>query len=249
MGAVVTLTATPNPGFVFAGWSGDAAGNANPLGVTMTTNKNIIARFTPPNDNFANRTALAGLNVLITNAHNTNATAAVGEPDHAANAAQASVWWTWTAPNTGLVTVRTTDSTFDTTLAVYTGNAVNALTPVASDNNGDVAGTSRVTFFTLAGVTYQIAVDSPSGQMGNITLRLQLSNVALHLLPLVRVLPSRDFRLDLQSISGGSYTVQYSTNLTNWFDLTNLLLGTDPVSLIDTNPATIPRRFYRVLSP
>ncbi len=249
MGAVVNLTATPNPGFVFAGWSGDATGNANPLGVTMNTNKNIIARFTPPNDSFANRASLAGLNVLVANAHNTNATAEVGEPAHAGNAAQASVWWTWTAPNTGLVTVRTTDSTFDTTLAVYTGNAVNALTPVASDNNGDVAGTSRVTFFTLAGATYPIAVDSPSGQMGNIVLRLQLSNVALHLLSPVRVLPSRDFRLDLQSVSGGSYTVQYSTNLSNWFALTNLTLGTELISVIDTNSATIPRRFYRVLSP
>lgn len=126
---------------------------------------------------------------------------------------------------------------------------MNALTPIASDNNGDVAGTSRVTFFTLAGVTYQIAVDSPSGQMGNIVLRLQLSNVALNLTPPVRVLPSRDFRLDLQSLSGGSYTVQYSTNLSNWFGLTNLTLGTNLISIVDTNSATVPRRFYRVIAP
>ena len=33
---VVTLTAVPNAGYVFTGWSGDATGTANPLSVTMT---------------------------------------------------------------------------------------------------------------------------------------------------------------------------------------------------------------------
>ncbi len=42
---VVTLTAVPSPGYVFTGWSGDAAGNVNPLSVTMNGNKNIAANF------------------------------------------------------------------------------------------------------------------------------------------------------------------------------------------------------------
>lgn len=41
----VTLTASPSAGFVFNFWSGDASGNANPLNVTMTTNKTITANF------------------------------------------------------------------------------------------------------------------------------------------------------------------------------------------------------------
>jgi uncharacterized repeat protein (TIGR02543 family) len=45
-GAVVQLTATPNPGYTFTGWSGDATGNTNPLNVTMNANKNITALFT-----------------------------------------------------------------------------------------------------------------------------------------------------------------------------------------------------------
>ncbi len=44
--AVVTLTATTNAGYLFAGWSGDATGTDNPLSVTMTTNKTIAANFT-----------------------------------------------------------------------------------------------------------------------------------------------------------------------------------------------------------
>ncbi len=44
-GTNVQLTATPNAGYVFVSWSVDASGSANPLGVTMTANKNITANF------------------------------------------------------------------------------------------------------------------------------------------------------------------------------------------------------------
>ncbi|WP_191906974.1 InlB B-repeat-containing protein [Adhaeribacter soli] len=44
-GATVTLTATPGPGSQFTGWSGDAAGNTNPLTVTMDSDKVITATF------------------------------------------------------------------------------------------------------------------------------------------------------------------------------------------------------------
>jgi sugar lactone lactonase YvrE len=45
-GSQVLVTASPQPGFAFAGWSGDAAGTANPLTVTMDRNREISARFT-----------------------------------------------------------------------------------------------------------------------------------------------------------------------------------------------------------
>ncbi len=45
-GTLVQLTATPNTGFVFSSWSGDASGSVNPLTVNMNANKNIIANFT-----------------------------------------------------------------------------------------------------------------------------------------------------------------------------------------------------------
>jgi uncharacterized repeat protein (TIGR02543 family) len=46
-GAVVQLTATPAPGWVFANWSGDALGAANPISVTMNADRTVTARFTP----------------------------------------------------------------------------------------------------------------------------------------------------------------------------------------------------------
>jgi hypothetical protein len=44
-GATVTLTATPDPGQCFLGWSGDAAGSTNPLLITMDQSKLISALF------------------------------------------------------------------------------------------------------------------------------------------------------------------------------------------------------------
>jgi len=44
-GAQVTLTATPSEGWVFDSWSGDADGDQNPLTVTMSESKSIVARF------------------------------------------------------------------------------------------------------------------------------------------------------------------------------------------------------------
>ena len=45
-GATVQLTATPNPGYVFSSWSGDANGIVSPVNVIMNANKNVTANFT-----------------------------------------------------------------------------------------------------------------------------------------------------------------------------------------------------------
>jgi uncharacterized delta-60 repeat protein len=44
-GTAIQLTSTPNPSFIFANWSGDAAGSSNPLTVTLNTNKSVTANF------------------------------------------------------------------------------------------------------------------------------------------------------------------------------------------------------------
>ncbi|MBJ7881500.1 InlB B-repeat-containing protein [Gelidibacter salicanalis] len=49
-GAIVVLTATPDNGYEFTSWSGDASGTNNPLTVTMNSDKNITANFTLVNN-------------------------------------------------------------------------------------------------------------------------------------------------------------------------------------------------------
>jgi pectate lyase len=45
--SVISFTAIPNPGWIFAGWSGDASGMENPVAVTIDRAKSIVATFTP----------------------------------------------------------------------------------------------------------------------------------------------------------------------------------------------------------
>jgi hypothetical protein len=114
----------------------------------------------PPNNNFANATLLTGTAISVTG-YNTLATKETGEPNHADNTGGHSVWWRWTAPASGTVSLNTRNSFYDTTLAVYTGNTVNALTPIASDDDivDGVVQASELTFTAIAGTTYRIALD------------------------------------------------------------------------------------------
>ncbi|HXG48041.1 MAG TPA: Ig-like domain-containing protein, partial [Methylomirabilota bacterium] len=134
----------------------------------------------PPNDAFADRLPLAGA-VVSTSGSNVDATLEGGEPAHwPATPGGKSVWWTWTAPNSGPATITTAGSDFDTLLAVYTGASLGSLSLVA--NNDDTNGTSRsgVQFTAAAGTVYQIAVDGfgsgANAASGNI--QLNITNLA-----------------------------------------------------------------------
>ena len=130
-----------------------------------------------PNDAFANRSPINGLNATI-QSHNIGATFQAGEPRHAGSPGGRSIWWTWTAPASGTVNLTTAGSDFDTLLAVYTGSALNALQSVGSDDDSGPGTTSQVTFQAFAGITYQIAVDGYGGAQGLIQLALTTSGVA-----------------------------------------------------------------------
>jgi uncharacterized repeat protein (TIGR02543 family) len=45
-GEIVILTATPEEGYEFQGWSGDLTGTDNPTNITITKNMTITAHFT-----------------------------------------------------------------------------------------------------------------------------------------------------------------------------------------------------------
>jgi hypothetical protein len=121
------------------------------------------------NDNFAARAVLTGSNITVS-AHNHGATYQIGEPWHAGNSPASSVWFNWVAPRTGPVTITTDGSAFDTLLAVYTGDTLESLFPVAANDDAHDLRTSTVQFDAIAGYRYQIAVDGYHGAQGQITL-------------------------------------------------------------------------------
>lgn len=123
----------------------------------------------PANDNFSSAQTINGC-AGSTTGTNFSATKEAGEPDHLfgsdhTSPSGRSIWYAWQAPVSGTATFSTRGSSFDTILAVYTGNSVNTLgNPFASNDdniNSNNASdlTSIVVFPVNAGTVYRIAVD------------------------------------------------------------------------------------------
>lgn len=155
----------------------------------------------PGNDSFALPLGLSGRTPFVEGT-NAEATKEVGEPDHAANAGGASVWYAWSPPADGIATVSTCSSDFDTLLAVYTGNQLPTLSEVAANDDG-CGEQSRVSFPATAGVNYSIAVDGFDGATGAIWLT-------------VRLAPPNDGFADAEPLDGDSGSFTATTVGSSW---------------------------------
>jgi len=71
-GTSVQLTATANSGYIFTGWSGDITGTANPVTVTMNSNKTITANFTSVSPTNSGQYEVWGGNVKLSSTDNFN---------------------------------------------------------------------------------------------------------------------------------------------------------------------------------
>jgi len=129
------------------------------------------------------------------------------------------VWWKWTAPGIGNVTVNTRGSNFDTVLGVYTGSSVAVLSAVASndDVNAATVRTSSVTFNSSTGMTYFIAVDGKAGVQGTIVLGLSFASTApppvFTTRPLTRsLIVGNSVTFQAVATGNGSVTYQWKRN-------------------------------------
>ncbi|MGA2541554.1 MAG: Ig-like domain-containing protein, partial [Verrucomicrobiota bacterium] len=121
-------------------------------------------------DYFSNRISINPLLGPVMG-NNQNATLETGETNQiAGKTAGKSIWYTWQASFTGVISLTTQGSDFDTLLGVYTGTNVAKLTTVAADDDSGGYLTSLVTFNVTAGTNYQIAVAGYNGESGNVVL-------------------------------------------------------------------------------
>jgi hypothetical protein len=147
----------------------DAAGNFSSPVPPTEVNYLVLG---PINDFFANATMLSGSSGVVSG-NSTNATKENGEPDHAGNAGGKSLWWSFTPSADGVLTLNTTNSTFDTLLGLYTGTNVANLTTIADNDDaypGAPGGFSFISQAVRADQTYYIAVDGYDGASGEISL-------------------------------------------------------------------------------
>ncbi len=136
---------------------------------SLPANNNFVSASTLSNTN--NNGSLSSSSILSTKE--------TSEPNHAGNAGGQSVWWKWTAPANGQLSIDTHDSNYDTLLAVYTGAALNALSnTAANDNDGFGIGNSSVLLQAQAGQEYKIAVDGANGAAGFVQLNWRLNPTA-----------------------------------------------------------------------
>ena len=139
----------------------------------------------PPNDDFAAAAPLAGATGHAVY-DNDWATTEPGEPDTVAGERNThSVWFRWTAPSTGSLRLDTCEAVqtvgwTDVLLAVYTGTAVDGLTVLEENDEGEACrsfagGPASVEIDVIAGTTYQVLVAGFEDAMGEFDLRWALS--------------------------------------------------------------------------
>ncbi|MFH1816197.1 MAG: S8 family serine peptidase [Pseudomonadota bacterium] len=132
---------------------------------------------TESNDAFAAARVLNGVSASDSGS-NVLASSETGEPAHDGIAATRSLWWVWTAPASGILTLDTNGSNFDTMLAIYTGNALSSLALLESDDDGGAGVQSRLETVVTAGTLYRIVVDGFEADTGSIMLNLAFDDRA-----------------------------------------------------------------------
>lgn len=138
----------------------DSAGNLYAVGYLGNAIRKGVPTPPPTNDNFANAQVISGASGALS-ATNVAATGESSEPIHwNASGTASSVWYSWTAPNTGRVAFDTSGSYIATAIAGYTGGSVAALAKLAEGGQSTAYISSKILFTVTAGQTYRLAVGS-----------------------------------------------------------------------------------------
>jgi subtilisin family serine protease len=137
----------------------------------------------PANDNRAAATTLTTWSGVLDQT-TWLATQEPGEPAHAGNSGGASVWYRWTAVQSGTAVIATSGSDYDTLLAAYRDNAGTLVQLAANDDAGPTDIRSLITFPVNAGDTVLVAVDGkntggrPTGGHLHLNWNLPNDNIA-----------------------------------------------------------------------
>lgn len=130
----------------------------------------------PANDMLAAATTLPDLTGTVSQSTR-HATVEPGEPKPAGTG-RASVWFRWTALANGTLTVTSKDSSYDTTMALYSGTSFANLTALSQNDDEDFANqvyTSRVSAPVKVGQTYLVNASGYGGDSGDLKLAYSLA--------------------------------------------------------------------------
>jgi subtilisin family serine protease len=147
----------------------------------------------PPNDDFEDSIKVAPTGAqFVTN--NQFASMEENEPQHGGFLkANHSLWWSWSPEITGPAIIDTAGSSFDTIIAVYTGNTLETLQLVASVDNTDGRKDGYLFLDVEEGQSLRIAIAAhDEGEGGSLRLRIRPNGTPDELLPVVRITAPSD---------------------------------------------------------
>lgn len=125
-----------------------------------------LAISTGPNDGTSVGASTSGVNAPIS-------CSAVAGPQ-----VENDVWFTWTAPDNGFLTLGTCGAGFDSRLVLWNGASCPSTgSPVIACSDNDCGDDAVLTTLVFAGQQMVIQVGSPSGQSGSFTLDLQFDEI------------------------------------------------------------------------
>ena len=134
----------------------------------------------PENDSFANRTTLRGEKLSVS-ANLNLANSELGEPMHTSlPPPQKSLWWKWTAPADGDLSLQWSDDSRALALAIYAGWELDDLIRLSGSATSQ---DSQVQLSVQAGIEYAIVLAGYSGDAGEATLSLDFSATGEYLAP------------------------------------------------------------------
>lgn len=123
----------------------------------------IITMSDRGSDSFATAKDLAGTSFTLW-ADNSLATSEPNEPNPGDVGSGATLWWKWTAPTNGELSIASEGGPFESVVAVFTGESIDSLTEVAASEmkcvNGYPSLVREFQFSVSAGTSYRIKVDS-----------------------------------------------------------------------------------------
>lgn len=153
----------------------------------------VVRYITPTNDFFASAQPLTGVGGLLSWTNNA-ATREAGEPLHAGNDGGRSVWFSFRAPTVGVLNLSTETSTFDTLLALYSGDSLTNLQEI-SFNDDAFPGSkySALSQNVVSNQLYYIALDGYGAAAGNYALQYSF----------VAPTPGQFYSVTLAALPGG----------------------------------------------
>lgn len=206
-----------------------------------TTGKTLLClALTQPaiNNNFKHRLGLHGISVVATG-YNAGASQEPCEPVPMMGSTGKTVWWTWTAPVSGTVSLDLSGSDYAFPVTVFTGASLAELSLVATNSGA-------ITFTATAGQSYQIAVSDAAGLTGAIRMTLRAPLVELDLVRALSRSP-KEALLSYAGVAGLTLLLQRSNDGSTWQGVRTVVAHGNVVTFLVGPAPSANGPFYRAI--